>query len=82
MSTLWKRINVRAYAGMKGMEKPREIFFDDHSTVVKVLSEWLEEGLHFRERRRYFRVVSIETKREYLIYHDLKSNQWFVKPAS
>ncbi len=76
---MWESIRVRAYAGAKGSEKPREIFIGDHSILVKVLSEWLEEDIHFKKRKRYFRVAGISTDEEYLIYYDVSSKEWFRK---
>ncbi|NOY65036.1 MAG: hypothetical protein GXO97_06555 [Nitrospirae bacterium] len=79
MEDLWERIRVRAYAGIKGSEKPREIFLDNHPVLVKVISEWLEEDIHFKKRKRYFRVIGVNTGEEYLICYDAGSKEWFRK---
>ena len=76
---MWESIRVRVYAGAKGNEKPREIFIGDHSILVKVLSEWLEEDIHFRRRKRYFKVIGVGTDEEYLIYYDITNREWFRK---
>ncbi len=52
-----ERIDVIAYAGRKGDERPRTFILRGlRIDVVAVMDHWIEENFSNRERKRYFTV--------------------------
>jgi hypothetical protein len=71
-------IEVECYAGMKAEETPRRFHFEDRTIEVdEVLDRWYQvEGKPEWPRADYFKVRS--DGHEYLLKHDLESDEWFL----
>lgn len=73
-----ERIRVIAYSGSRGEETPRSFVFQGMEIKVsEILSMWIEEGLEYRVRKRFFHVKGIDGY-EYKIYYDEKVKEWFL----
>jgi hypothetical protein len=75
---MYRKIRVYEYGGFKGGERPLRLLFDDETVEVEVVDRWIEEDLHTRKRRRYFRLKD-SLRREYLVYYDEKTHEWYIK---
>lgn len=73
-----ERINVTAYSGYRGDEKPKAfILHNEKIEIVEILSMWIEEGLKDRMRKRFFKVKG-NNGYEYKIYYYEKAGEWFL----
>ncbi len=63
-------IKVECYAGYKGEETPRNIWFDKRKvTVINILDRWLSPG------HRYFKFLG-DDDALYIIRHDTETHEW------
>lgn len=63
-------ITVECYAGYRGEETPRRIFFKERQVeVVEILDRWLAPD------HRYFKLRGSDNGL-YIIRHDVKRDQW------
>ena len=72
-------IEVGCYAGVKADETPCRFTLNEHSIEVgEVLDRWYQiESQPEWPRADYFKVRAVD-EREYLLKHDLKSDEWFL----
>ncbi len=72
-------IQVECYAGAKADETPRRFSWHGETReVAEVLDRWYQvESKPEWPRADYFKVSTID-EREYLLKHDLESDQWFL----
>ena len=63
-------IRVECYAGHRGEETPRRLFFDERAIeVVEVLDRWLGQD------HRYFKVLGSDDA-TYILRHDPYAERW------
>jgi hypothetical protein len=73
----YQKIKVMAHSGYRGEEKPSTFFInDDKISVVEILDMWIEERLQDKTRKRFF-IVKGNDNRQYIIYIDEKTFEWF-----
>ena len=72
-------IEVECYAGIKADETPRRFSWEGQAVEVRdVLDRWYQiESKPEWPRADYFKVRGVDG-REYLLKHDLESNQWYL----
>ena len=72
-------IKVECYAGIKADETPRRFSWEGQAVEVReVLDRWYQiESKPEWPRADYFKVRGVDG-REYLLKHDLESNQWYL----
>ena len=72
-------IQVECYAGAKAYETPRRFIWEGQPVEVgEVLDRWYQvESLPEWTRANYFKVRGADD-REYLLKHDLESEEWFL----
>ncbi len=72
-------IQVECYAGAKADETPRRFTLEGRAVEVKeVLDRWYQvESTPEWPRADYFKVGG-DDGREYLLKHDLESDEWFL----
>ena len=72
-------IQVECYAGTKADETPRRFIWEGQALEVgEVLDRWYQvESKPEWPRADYFKVRSAND-REYLLKHDLESDEWFL----
>ena len=72
-------IRVECYAGTKADETPRRFWREDQLVeLAEVLDRWYQvESQPEWPRADYFRVRDAD-HREYLLKHDLESDEWFL----
>ncbi len=72
-------IQVECYAGAKADETPRRFKWEDQLIEVsEVLDRWYQvESRPEWPRADYFKVRDADL-REYLLKHDLESDEWFL----
>ena len=72
-------IQVECYAGYKAEETPRRFCCSgEWKEVLEVVGRWHQiESLPEWPQAHYFKVRSAN-RREYLLKHDLESNQWYL----
>ena len=72
-------IQVECYAGAKADETPRRFIWEERAIEVgEVLDRWYQvESKAEWPRADYFKVRAIDGW-EYLVKHDLESDQWFL----
>ena len=72
-------IQVECYSGEKADETPRRFTWQDVTIeVVEVLDRWYQvESTPEWPRADYFKVGG-DDGREYLLKHDLESDEWFL----
>ena len=72
-------IQVQCYAGAKADETPRRFSLEGRSVEVsEVLDRWYQiESKPEWPRANYFKVGATDG-REYLLKHDLESDEWFL----
>jgi hypothetical protein len=70
-------IQVECYAGYKAEEVPRRFFLEDQwIEVEEALDRWYQvESLPEWPRADYFKVRGTD-QHEYLLKHDLESDEW------
>lgn len=63
-------IRVECYAGSRGDETPRRIFFDERAvSVVEVIDQWLGSD------HRYFKVLGSDNA-TYILRQDIPTHRW------
>lgn len=72
-------IQVECYAGAKADETPRRFTLEEsHVEIVEVLDRWYQvQSKPEWPRADYFKVRAAD-EREYLLKHDLESDEWFL----
>ncbi len=72
-------IQVECYAGVKADEAPRRFTWSEHTIEVgEVLDRWYQvESKPEWPRADYFKVHG-EDGRDYLLKHDLESDEWWL----
>jgi len=72
-------IQVQCYAGTKADETPRRFAWEGRTIEVgEVLDRWYQvESKPEWPRADYFKVRALND-REYLLKHDLESDEWFL----
>jgi hypothetical protein len=72
-------ITVECYAGIKADETPRRFTREERSIeIAEVLDRWHQvESLPEWPRADYFKVRGAD-QREYLLKHDLESDEWYL----
>jgi len=72
-------VQVECYAGAKADETPRRFILDGYTVeVAEVLDRWYQvESLPEWPRADYFKVCAAD-QREYLLKHDLESDEWYL----
>jgi hypothetical protein len=72
-------IRVECYAGAKADETPRRFTWEERTIEVhEVLDRWYQvESKPEWPRADYFKVQAADA-REYLLKHDLESDEWFL----
>ncbi len=72
-------IKVECYAGIKADETPRRFSWEGQAVEVRdVLDRWYQiESKPEWPRADYFKVRGLD-EREYLLKHDLESDDWFL----
>ncbi|OGP89162.1 MAG: hypothetical protein A2156_04055 [Deltaproteobacteria bacterium RBG_16_48_10] len=72
-----EKIEVIAYSGYRGEERPRTILLHgERIEVTEVLRQWIQEGSDHREIKRFYQVKGSDGNL-HLIYYDEKSVEWF-----
>ncbi len=72
-----ERIDVIAYAGRKGEERPFIFILRGFRIdVVEILDSWVEEGLDDRVQKRYFRIKGSDGN-IHRIYYDEDILEWY-----
>ena len=73
----YESIKVIAYSGYRGDKSPRAFIINDEKIiVVEIVDMWIEESLSNRLRKRFF-IVKTQDNRQYKIYVDEKTSEWF-----
>jgi hypothetical protein len=72
-------IQVQCYAGVKADETPRRFTWEERTIEVsEVLDRWYQvESQPEWPRADYFKVRATD-EREFLLKHDLESDEWFL----
>jgi hypothetical protein len=72
-------IEVESYAGAKADETPRRFTLKEHVIEVgEVLDRWYQiESQPEWPRANYFKVRAVDGS-QYLLKHDLESDEWFL----
>ncbi len=72
-------IRVESYAGAKADETPRRFIWEGQPVeVAEVLDRWYQlDSKPEWPRADYFKVLAVD-QREYLLKHDLESDEWFL----
>ena len=72
-------IEVECYAGVKADETPRRFTLNERTVELsEVLDRWYQvESQPEWPRADYFKVRASD-EREYLLKHDLESDEWFL----
>jgi hypothetical protein len=72
-----ERIEVTAYAGRKGDERPEAFMLRGvRIDVVEIVDRWIEEGLRDRVRKRCFRVKGSDGNK-HVIYYEETAREWY-----
>jgi hypothetical protein len=70
-------IKVIAYSGYRVNESPRTFVINDETmTIAEIVDKWIEENYSDRTRKRFF-LVKTHDNRNYKIYVDEKTSEWF-----
>lgn len=70
-------IKVIAYSGYRDDESPRAFLINDETMIaVEIVDKWIEESFSDRTRKRFF-IVKTQDNRQYKIYVDEKTSEWF-----
>ena len=73
----YENIKVITYSGYRNDERPRALIINDETmTVVEIVDKWIEESYPDRMRKRFF-IVKTQDNRQYKIYVDEKTSEWF-----
>lgn len=71
-----EQIEVIAYAGREGDERPEAFIFRGRSIdIVEIVDRWIEEGFRDRVRKQCFRVKGSDGN-EHVVYYDVTSREW------
>lgn len=72
-------IEVHCYSGYKADERPIALVFRDRRlAVVKVVKSWFEEDVEPGKGTKTFFRVKADDDRAYVIFHDQRSDEWFL----
>jgi hypothetical protein len=72
-----EKIQVISYSGYRGEQTPRAMILQNKKVeVLEILSQWVEEGVEDRARRRFFKVKGSDGH-AHTIYYDEKVMEWF-----
>jgi hypothetical protein len=72
-----EKIEVFAYSGYPGKERPRTILLHgENIEVTEVLKQWIQERSDHREIKRFYQVKGSDGN-FHSIYYDKKSVEWF-----
>jgi hypothetical protein len=72
-----ERIQIISYSGYRGEQIPRAMTFQNKKIeVLEILSQWVEEEVADRTRRRFFKVKGSDGD-VHTIYYDEKVMEWF-----
>ncbi len=72
-----ERIEVTAYAGQKGDERPQAFILRGlRIDVLEIADRWIEEGSRDRVRKRHFRVKGSDGN-EHVIYYNETCREWY-----
>jgi hypothetical protein len=75
-----ERIDVIAYSGSKGDERPATFILRGlRIDVVEILYSWIEEGLKDRARKRFFRVKGSDNNTHRIFYSE-DDREWHYAP--
>ncbi len=73
------KIEVTAYAGYRGEERPRAFMIEGRNVdVLKILETWITEEELSRKQKRFFTVQGSDDC-VYTLYCDLDSAEWFLR---
>ena len=74
-----RAIRVECYAAVKADETPRRFTWNEHIIeVYEVLDRWYQgESKPEWPRADYFKIRGVDGS-EYLLKHDLESDEWFL----
>jgi hypothetical protein len=67
---------VECYAGSRGEETPRRLWWGNRWEDLTVLDRWISEAAEGRHRMRWFR-VRLAGGTDRLIYHDEALDAWY-----
>lgn len=74
-----EKIEVIAYSGYRGEERPRAFIKNgERIEVIEILSQWMEESLENRRRKRVFFCKGIDGKVYKILYDEMKE-EWYLK---
>jgi len=72
-----ERIDVIAYSGRKGDERPKTFILRAlRIDIVEITDSWIEEGSKDRARKRFFRVKGSDNN-THRIYYDEDMLEWY-----
>ncbi len=72
-----ERIDVIAYAGRRGNERPETFILRGlRIDVIEIVDRWIEEGAEDRTQKRCFRVRGSDGN-THRIYYDESSSEWY-----
>jgi hypothetical protein len=73
-------IEVTAYSGYRGEERPRAFFIKGEKIgVTELLAAWVEEGPRGGQRRRVFRLKGTDGH-THILYYDEDRGKWGHRP--
>jgi hypothetical protein len=76
------KIKVITYSGYRVNERPTSLIIHDETmTVVKIMDKWIEESYSDRIRKRFF-IVKTDNDKQFKIYVDEKTSEWFCEIES
>jgi len=76
-----QRTGVKAYAGCRAMNCPRQIDGGKGWQNVKVVREWVQEDRTSDKRTRCFQIID-EEGGMLLIFHDPLTGNWYLQKES
>lgn len=72
------KIEVICYSGYRTDEKPMAFILQNEKIeIIEILDMWIEEGLHDKIRKRFFKVKGSDGF-IHKIYLDEKTKEWFM----
>lgn len=74
-----ERIEVIAYSGYRGDERPRAFIKNgERIELIEILSQWVEESVENRRRERVFVCKGGDGKVYPLVYDEMKE-EWYLR---
>lgn len=74
-----RKIEIFAYAGHRGMERPKSFLLEgDRIEVLGIVRMWVEEEHTTRAQKRFF-IVNGSDQHSYTIYCSQGSEEWFLR---